>query len=405
MDSKQKMIALLIGVGVILGGSGGYYWMTTSQSNGDQLSYEVKTSTGTATGTISGSQESAIAYVSDVSGNVTISRAGNSSLVTKNTIIERGDMIVTDATGVAEVIFTDSSLIRLGASSSLSFASMNQANLESGSVWARILKPLGDSSAFTIKTTDLSAAVRGTAVRVSKSSSGSEAQVIDSAEGTGAVEIIAETESGSVTELLSPEESILVNEKKLKKLKLNMERILSDEETNENLKKDLIYMGALQRLEKEPSKKPNGPIQMAILGDDQFGKITREIDASLPKNNELQRFFDSSAIENEAVQLNGNTQSDASGSIMSPEDKKQLFLQLIADDMQLVGLKKQLRDERNKKLEGDNDIRKEEMQKQVNTLEESIRNFDQDWTQKNTERAQMRKDEEKRKQNEIMKLE
>jgi hypothetical protein len=49
-----------------------------------------------------------------------------------------------------------------------------------GDVWARILKPLYDTSFFTIKTADVSAGVRGTSIRVKKIGEKITITVIDS---------------------------------------------------------------------------------------------------------------------------------------------------------------------------------------------------------------------------------
>ncbi len=83
-----------------------------------------------------------------------------------------------------EIIFADSSIVRLAPNSKIAFIKLskesNEMNLEDGTVWARVLKPFHDASFFTIATNDLSAGVRGTSVLIKKQKKISQVHVIDS---------------------------------------------------------------------------------------------------------------------------------------------------------------------------------------------------------------------------------
>jgi hypothetical protein len=130
---------------------------------------------------------------------------------------------------------------------------------------------------------------------------------------------------------------------------------------------------------------------MQPISTDQYQKIDREILASLPSPQELNQFFDSNAIKNEAIQLSGEAVVVKSGGI-TPEEKNKLLIELVQDDMNLGQLKKQLQDQREKSFTGADPIAKEAFEKQVNELESSVRNFDLEWSQKNRERMKQRQE-------------
>lgn len=162
----------------------------------------------TSTGTVSTASSETVAYLRKVSGTVEI----NSIPAQANATLGGKDVIVSKNASEAEIVFSDNSVVRLAANSTLTLASSTDSqsvSLESGELWARILKPLGDSSFFTIKTSNLSAGVRGTAVTMKKTATGSAFKVIDSYSGSGATSPVKLTyikEKQEVTEELKNEE-------------------------------------------------------------------------------------------------------------------------------------------------------------------------------------------------------
>lgn len=73
----------------------------------------------------------------------------------------------------------------MNANSKLSFVKIasagSEVRLNEGDIWARVLKPFYDKSFFTISTSDVSAGVQGTSVRIQKTLSGTTSvAVIDS---------------------------------------------------------------------------------------------------------------------------------------------------------------------------------------------------------------------------------
>ncbi len=93
--------------------------------------------------------------------------------------LKQGDALKTDATGRAEIAYTDGSLTRLGESTEFSItkltnkkgARQTQGTLTVGSTWNRAAK-VSESGSFEIKAGGATAAVEGTAFVVSCAQAG-----------------------------------------------------------------------------------------------------------------------------------------------------------------------------------------------------------------------------------------
>ena len=103
-------------------------------------------------------------------------------------------------------------------------------------------------------------------------------------------------------------------------------------------------------------------------------KINTEVRVSLPNASELQKFFESKAVELEYTQMYGSM----SGSI-DPEDTVRIRV-LFGEDLQLSEMKKTLENLRSQNLAGADEARKDEFQKSVNALQGEIREFDKTFT-------------------------
>ena len=157
MDQKQKMIAMLVAVGILAGAGIGYIWFagnSITQEVACQIQGKLDTTTSTGSLVIT---DTTIGYVSEIEGVGKLNRKGNESLIQKEYILQSGDVLSTESGSRIEIIFADNSFVRIEESSKLIIAPMNEVELESGGLWARILKPLQDTSIFTIKASDLSA--------------------------------------------------------------------------------------------------------------------------------------------------------------------------------------------------------------------------------------------------------
>lgn len=145
-------------------------------------------STGTtiSTGTIvNPSTTETLAYVSTWNGDVKREQNGISSVVSTSMSFSEGDSVTTAMDANAEIIFADNSVVRMNANSRLSFVKLapggSEVRLDEGDIWARVLKPFYDTSFFTISTSDVSAGVQGTSVRMRKTLTGTtDVAVIDS---------------------------------------------------------------------------------------------------------------------------------------------------------------------------------------------------------------------------------
>ncbi len=384
MEQKKKVLALLVSVGVLAGGGIGYIWFSEksiSQEVAQKIEEQLETQPATNSGAINDFGEE-IAYVADIEGTVKINRNWNESLLLKNTILRTGDKITSDSGSVLTIQFVDHSFLRIEENTKFTLTSESQVELVDGWIWARILTPPDDEAAFTIKTTNFAAAVRGTAVFAQKTESETSLEVIDSSTQTGtAVDVTVQTASGILMEELKEEESLKISQNTQKKVKMNMDQLLQRENIKNYLKMDILFMNQLLNISKQ--NKEVSPLELQPIGTDQLQKIRVEILASLPKNNELEEFFLSWLIENDARQLDmfsGNF--SGSTQVLSQEEQVDLLIEFIAGDMELAIYQKNLKKMRELENNFSSEAEKIEYQKQVNELETKIRDFDENWSKK-----------------------
>lgn len=198
--------------------SGSVAWNVTADSGA--VSTGTVDGTGTAlTGTSAVTSQGFTAYVAEAMGAVSKKPAsGRARPVTAGvTTLAAGDALATGDDGTASVTFSDGTTVRLAQKSKITFTAIGNdaadATLESGSLWARVLKPLGDGTLYTFRTADLSAGVRGTAVFLTTDSTGSQVEIhdsySDSAADSGAT-IDLGSGSGTTQRHLAPRRRLLV---------------------------------------------------------------------------------------------------------------------------------------------------------------------------------------------------
>ena len=321
------------------------------------------------------SQKEAIAYVSKTYGASTKISQSLSSQVTTGDVLYTWDILKTDIGGAVELIYIDSSIIRITESSIYELRDANTGRLESGSLWARIIRPITETKIFTLESSDLSAWVRGTAVSMRTNGSGSELTVVDSSIDKNAVDIQATTASGIIQTSLSPEESISTFDVGgSKKTRVNMQRLLADSNIIYNIKNDILYLVELKKSWTPSSK----PINLSPIDGATSKKIEQEILASLPKNTELQGFFESKAIELEYSQVSVNMKTATGISTLTPWDEERIRI-LFSNEITLMQMKSELQILRTKNVISNDESKKDEFQKSVNSLQEKIQEFDQDF--------------------------
>ncbi|MFB0965249.1 MAG: FecR domain-containing protein [Patescibacteria group bacterium] len=255
-----------------------------------------------------------------------------------------GDTVTTGEDSSVEIVFADASVVRLAANSSISIAKSDDSNtelsLESGEIWARILKPLTEGSFFSINTSDLSAGVRGTSVRMKKTSSQTSVDVIDST-GNGAetpgVDVTYKDKDGIENrERVEPENGIVFEPKslKLKKNRLLMAAVMNDAFVRDNTVKDLVYMDRLEKMargftgsgltdpmdETVKSKLERARLK-AILP-----RIQKEMEASMPKADEIDSFFKEPTIRERVKAKMGTGAVSLSKGLLMRETEREAFL-------------------------------------------------------------------------------
>ncbi len=99
-------------------------------------------------------------------------------------------------------------------------------------------------------------------------------------------------------------------------------------------------------------------------------KINTEVRVSLPSTSELQKFFESKAVELEYTQMYGSISG-----IIEPEDTVRIRI-LFGEDLQLTAMKKTLENLRSQSIAGADETKKDAFQKSVNILQEGISGFD-----------------------------
>lgn len=255
-----------------------------------------------------------------------------------------GDTVTTGEDSSVEIVFADASVVRLAANSSISIAksddSDTELSLESGEIWARILKPLTEGSFFSINTSDLSAGVRGTSVRMKKTPSQTSVDVIDST-GNGAetpgVDVTYKDKDGIENrERVEPENGIVFEPKslKLKKNRLLMAAVMNDAFVRDNTVKDLVYMDRLEKMargftgsgltdpmdETVKSKLERSRLK-AILP-----RIQKEMDASMPKADEIDYFFKEPTIRDRVKAKMGSGAVSLSKGLLMRETEREAYL-------------------------------------------------------------------------------
>jgi hypothetical protein len=122
--------------------------------------------------TKSQSSSSALANLKVTADNVQVKAKGKSSFVAAKDgqALKQGDTVKTDATGRAEIDYTDGSLTRLGGSTVFTISKLTndrggrqtQGTLSVGETWNRAAK-VSETGSFEVKAGGTTAAVQGTA--------------------------------------------------------------------------------------------------------------------------------------------------------------------------------------------------------------------------------------------------
>jgi hypothetical protein len=189
MENPSAAVKIGVASLVVVLAAGGWYVMK-KDSAPEAVHYEIMTTesdvpeTVVSSGTVAIAPGAITAYLNRIEGKVDKETSTGSVVPSLGDSVRVGETVSTGDGSSAEIIFADSSVVRLAANSKLtvskSDAGSTELDLDSGEIWARVLKPLTEDSFFSIKTSDLSAGVRGTSVRVARKKGKTDVDVIDS---------------------------------------------------------------------------------------------------------------------------------------------------------------------------------------------------------------------------------
>lgn len=223
-------------------------------------------------------------------GSLTASKAATDyEMMTSGSIIETGN------DGSINLVFTDDSIVRIDKNSRVlvTYGSNNSNTIvQSGTIWARILRPFHTSSAFTIESSDLALWVRWTALIVTKQVGwNTSVSIIDSGEENSGSTLRIKDNLGNLTttHTLYPNQATSVNTMTTSPAITSISVAAlhsSNSFVHNSIQEDIIYMNQL--LEKKWA--------VSEYNLKNGGKIKNEILASLPVWSETGSFFQDTDI-------------------------------------------------------------------------------------------------------------
>lgn len=257
--------------------------------NKNRLEYTIEGSgwTGWATttsGSLSLQDSENIAYINQLSGSVML----DGRVAIRGDILHQDSMLTTGTGTEVEMIFADSSIVRLSSHSRLRISQRWRENtlldLQEWLLWVRILSPFTDTSFFTLETDDLSAGVRGTSVWLLTDSGWTEIGVVDSIAPPGKlawidIDLRENATTGNRALHLSTEEVLRVKHTKpidRKKMTLR-EQMQIHPFVGINTIRDIRYMHTLMG---------TGATQTGTMD-----RLHREMDTTMPNPDEVNVFL------------------------------------------------------------------------------------------------------------------
>ncbi len=347
MENGKKIVIAIILIALLSGGGYALFPSKKTVSRGYELTEQTWGLTGTSsvvlvqTGTIASPTTAAasLAYINTYDGDVVREQKGIKDTVITGMQLSEWDSLTTGTDATAEIIFADNSIVRMNANSRLSFVTLSTAGsevkLDEGDIWARVLKPFYDTSFFTISTSDVSAGVQGTSVRMSKTSSGTtNVAVIDSYSDKAENEWVLLKYNNPKRKVWSEQrlkpENEFVYENSGRKARINSfsgEIALKDAFIRENTKRDIIYIDELVK------KKPDNANFMK--------RLKWELSVSVPRKEEIPLFFDEPTLRQTVLASSGSLPD---GTLKwSDFNIPESFMQNIRRDMTLVDDRREMR--------------------------------------------------------------
>jgi len=245
---------------------------------------------------------SPIAYVDNIEWLVLIETNNSIIKATGWELLYKWDKIKSMSNWNVDIIFEDDSIVRLGNTTYFIINNSSENNIETTlkkwSVWWRILKPLWSDDSLIMNNEDVSLAVRGTSFLFEYDGINTELVVIDSYSDDEDKKWIVVTDKQTKQEyIIKAEEKIVKEEsKEIKQEKIKLVDLIAQKPViKENNQKDIIYMvWLIEEMQDE-------------LDENLLNKIRWEISETIPKDKEINVFFDNDDIV-ELVQKQKNVQ-------------------------------------------------------------------------------------------------
>ena len=196
-------------------------------------------------------KESALSYkIDNYIGDVSIMKNGEAKTPEAGTYLKQNDVIITGDNSIADILYSDTGLIRIYENSEIEITVIDKSNkqsgieLKNGKMYALVSKLKKDHQ-FKAKAKTIVVSVRGTSFRVRADQDSSAVDVV-----TGTVKVhpvVDGREVPSVTKLVAAEQTLTLDEKTAKDV--------AEKETTITLKQ--INPAQLQQIKSEIQQRPS----------------------------------------------------------------------------------------------------------------------------------------------------
>lgn len=227
-----------------------------------------------------------IAYIASKRGHAMVQNLnGSVKLAQENMMLYPGYAIETLAGAEVTLEFIDESLLRLEALSKVSLKSGTEniaIEVNTWSIWARVLKPLLSGEVLSIDTGDVSLAVAGTSLYVSASGSTKQIFVVDSYFPEWSGSVIATQKSNGQEQSVSNRKKIELPANGNLQVRNQNKASLLQAKTQlwDYIAEDLSYISLT--LDDRKRGFYNSPLGAKNNGQNFIGKLEGELNASLP---------------------------------------------------------------------------------------------------------------------------
>ncbi len=360
MSLLQKILSFTIFL-ILLGG---FYWIYLGLRPADRS----PTSTLSLTENLTLEDPATLGKIERIRGKVNGSGTTGKIDTTPGSPVTTGMLLTTGPISEIEIVWSDTSLLRIGENSSVQILGKDSIRVDTGVVWSRTVRNTQIDPPFSVHTSRVVAAIRGTGMEVRTDEKATRVRLIDSSVLSGAGEIVLSGSGISQTFLLNAGDSLEVGSGALKPPiieKFDLETLMSQEAlVAEYLKRDIIHLdNTLINLR-------SSTVSTDIEARE---RIEREIDTALPIKDEVKSLFLSKAISEEATNL---FRTNISEGVYTPEERRYRLIELMRNDRVLGEFQESLINKRNTDV---SETEKESHQQSINTLTRSIEEFDVEW--------------------------